>query len=726
MTLCLDLGEIQDRHASSTGGKASALARLLQHDFPVPHGLCILTEAYRLFVDSTALAERIRLELSRKEFRHMRWEELWDAALRIRHLFSRTPFPPDVERALARHIEQAVGEGPAAVRSSAIGEDSGELSFAGLHESVLNVAGTAKILEQVKTVWASLWSDAALLYRQELGLEVERSAMAVVVQRFVPGECSGVIFSQSPLDPEVAVIEAVSGLAKGLVDGTVEPERWEIERSGTRIRSHRSSSENRRVVAAVGGTRVVRKEGGTDASLLTDRQIQEVYDAARKAERLFGSPQDVEWTFGSAGLQILQARPVTARKQDRDEKRVWNLSLRRSYENLETLRAKIEGSILPGMEQEADKLSKSNLEDCPDIELAGLLEQRREALDRWTGAYWVDLIPFAHGMRLFGQVYNDAVGPEDPFAFVALLRPERLESVERNRLIRRMAERIRSQPQLRKVLMDRPLSGCDDGQLLSMLEEYHLRYGNLLGISADRARLEEYLRTLLLEMSDPGRPLNVEQQPEDLEQMEKRYLAGFRREDREHARQLLELGRASYRIRDDDNIYLDRFKGLVREAEEKARKRLRQRGVSPTDRLSVEELARALREPGYQPRVAEREAPETAPAEVDARQLLGQPASHGIATGRARVVRRPEQLFSLQKGEVLVCDAIDPAMTFVAPLAAAIVERRGGMLIHGAIIAREYGIPCVTGVPEATERIADGDRLTVDGFLGIVVIDSRS
>ena len=274
--------------------------------------------------------------------------------------------------------------------------------------------------------------------------------------------------------------------------------------------------------------------------------------------------------------------------------------------------------------------------------------------------------------------------------------------------------------------MDRPLSGCDDRQLLSMLEEYHLRYGNLLGISADRDRLEEYLRTLLLEMSDPGRPLNVEQQPEDLEQMEKRYLAGFRREDREHAGRLLELGRASYRIRDDDNIYLDRFNGLVREAEEAARERLQRRGVGTADRLSGEEMARALRDPGYQPRVAEHQAREAAPSEVDARQLLGQPASHGIATGRARVVRLPEQLFSLQKGEVLVCDAIDPAMTFVAPLAAAIVERRGGMLIHGAIIAREYGIPCVTGIPEATERIVDGDRLTVDGYLGIVVIDSRS
>ncbi len=97
-----------------------------------------------------------------------------------------------------------------------------------------------------------------------------------------------------------------------------------------------------------------------------------------------------------------------------------------------------------------------------------------------------------------------------------------------------------------------------------------------------------------------------------------------------------------------------------------------------------------------------------------------------MATGVARVVTQAEELFALKKGEILVCDALDPAMTFVAPLAAGIVERRGGMLINGAIIAREYGNPCVTGIPQATERIASGDRVTVDGYLGIVAIDSRT
>lgn len=108
-----------------------------------------------------------------------------------------------------------------------------------------------------------------------------------------------------------------------------------------------------------------------------------------------------------------------------------------------------------------------------------------------------------------------------------------------------------------------------------------------------------------------------------------------------------------------------------------------------------------------------------------ARHLVGQPASPGIAKGRARLIDSSMRLETFQNGEILVVDAIDPNMTFLAPLAAAIVERRGGMLIHGAIIAREYGVPCVTGIPQATDMITTGDILTVDGYLGIVTIQAR-
>jgi pyruvate,water dikinase len=118
--------------------------------------------------------------------------------------------------------------------------------------------------------------------------------------------------------------------------------------------------------------------------------------------------------------------------------------------------------------------------------------------------------------------------------------------------------------------------------------------------------------------------------------------------------------------------------------------------------------------------------PEDARVEIAAqetpRQLVGQPASPGLASGRVCRVTSGEDIGRFRAGNVLVCDAIQPMMTHLVPLAAAVVERRGGMLIHGAIIAREMGIPCVNGIARAVEQLRDGDLVTVDGHLGIVTV----
>jgi len=97
---------------------------------------------------------------------------------------------------------------------------------------------TPAILKHIRLVWASLWSDAALLYRQEIGLNVEKSTMAVVIQEIVAGDRSGVVFTRNPNDENQGVIESVYGLNQGLVDGTVEPDRWIIDRSRNTIVSH--------------------------------------------------------------------------------------------------------------------------------------------------------------------------------------------------------------------------------------------------------------------------------------------------------------------------------------------------------------------------------------------------------------------------------------------------------------------------------------------------------
>jgi pyruvate,water dikinase len=196
--------------------------------------------------------------------------------------------------------------------------------------------------------------------------------------------------------------------------------------------------------------------------------------------------------------------------------------------------------------------------------------------------------------------------------------------------------------------------------------------------------------------------------------------------DREYAAELLDLGRSSYRLRDDDNIILGSVEGQVNRALREARRRVRLDGRYGEGEENgfgnVEEVLNLLR--GNPVRPAKPAVKPPAPPRVTARarQIRGQPAGGGIARGAARVVAHREDLFAFRRGEILVCDAIDPNMTFVIPLAAAVVERRGGMLIHGAIIAREYGLPCVTGVPDAARMIGTGDEITVDGYYGLVTI----
>jgi len=144
----------------------------------------------------------------------------------------------------------------------------------------------------------------------------------------------------------------------------------------------------------------------------------------------------------------------------------------------------------------------------------------------------------------------------------------------------------------------------------------------------------------------------------------------------------------------------------------------RDRAASGASSKELREMARGFQFGGISS--SSGEAQPTGKYSARARQLVGQPAGPGIARGNARVVADPAEIADFKSGEILVVDAVDPNMTYIVPLAAGIVERRGGMLIHGAIIAREYGLPCVTGIPEATTRIRTGDRVTVDGFLGIV------
>ena len=718
MNWILEIENIRPVDRRQVGGKGYALSLLFRGGFSIPRTICVTSDAYQAYVNWTGLRERIMLELHRKDFSDMRWEEIWDCATRIRNMFLTRKLPETLSRELQNEIEKRFQDRTVAVRSSAPDEDDTRSSFAGLHESYVNLTGVEDILKHIRLVWASLWSDAALLYRQEIGLDIEKSAMAVLVQETIAGDRSGVVFTRNPNNEQQAVIESVHGLNQGLVDGKIEPDRWLIDRGSGEIVAHMQPERRYWFIPSRDGVQLAELPAEkADRPPVNDEEVKSVLSTASKAEEYFNSPQDVEWTFKNERLVLLQSRPITTLgSQNSGDRRSWYLSLHRSFNNLRTLRRKIEDELIPAMVETARNLSKKDLAFLSEQDLANEIRERWETNQKWVNVYWTDFIPYAHGVRLFGQVYNDAMLPEDPYEFIDLLTNTEMASLDRNNMLLELANIVRHDKSLQQKLEQGDDTNLEPGFKMKV-DEFIEKFGDLscaVTGGKDCVLGTAPLFRLLLELSKTPPPASI-RKSNRVKRLEDNFLNSFDGQKKDRARELLDLARSSYRLRDDDNIYLGRIEAQLLAAVQEAKRRVKEQPSellqNVLETIDFEEgagkLAPAHESGGYT---------------LQARQLIGQPSGPGISKGKARVIQRHADLTDFKSGEILVCDAVDPNMTFVVPLASAVVERRGGMLIHGAIIAREYGLPCITGVPNATALIKTGDDITVDGYLGIVTL----
>jgi len=201
-----------------------------------------------------------------------------------------------------------------AVRSSAVEEDSAIVSFAGMHETYLNVAGTEAILQAIVHCWESARSTRALEYRRQRGLSVENVQLAVLVQQLIVSDVSIVAFSMNPVavNRDEVMINASWGLGESLVSGTVTPDTFVVRKSDLELTSQTIADKGRMTVAVPGGTREVdvphflRSE-----ACLSDEQLIEVAQLALSLEAIMRYPVDVECAYAGEKLYLLQCRPVT-------------------------------------------------------------------------------------------------------------------------------------------------------------------------------------------------------------------------------------------------------------------------------------------------------------------------------------------------------------------------------------------------------------------------------
>jgi pyruvate,water dikinase len=292
----------------TAGGKGASLARLHRAGLPVPYGFVVRAEALLRTLESGERHRRVSDLLEDASP-----DALPSRAKEAQALVMEAPLVSGLDSDVARAYVR-LGEGPVAVRSSACAEDSETASFAGQQDTFLNVRGSAAVLASVRQCWASFFSERALFYRSRKG-SLSDLRMAVVVQRQLAPEKSGVMFTVDPVRRrrDQMVIEAVHGLGESVVSGMVTPDHYIVSREGELKRAQVSTQTLAIVAAEQGGVHELALDpavGG--ARVLSDGELADLAQMGSKLEELFGAPQDVEWAFEGERLYLLQSRPVTA------------------------------------------------------------------------------------------------------------------------------------------------------------------------------------------------------------------------------------------------------------------------------------------------------------------------------------------------------------------------------------------------------------------------------
>lgn len=837
------------------GGKARGLAMLIQAALAVPPGFCITTRAFTRFLHADASLTNST------------------AAAGAREQILHAPMPEEISAAIIAAYAGLSADHealPVAVRSSATVEDLPGLSFAGQQDSFLNVTGEAALLEAVRCCWASLYAERAISYRQRMGVATDDMAMAVVVQRLVPADAAGVLFTANPgtgARSEI-VINASLGLGEAVVAGIVTADTWVLDRDTLQVRERAISSKVERIrPAAAGGTeRQAVPEAQRTAPALSDRELISLARLGLRAEAAAGGiPQDIEWVLAEGRCLLVQSRPITNLPEPimqvewQPPAGATRLFRRQVVENMSLPLSPLFDELYlgEGLDRGMDRLMESiglpmRLDDfvhrpmfvsvngygycrydikfgwhllamMPKIlffyvaRLPGLirtlitrwedegLPEYQQVIKQWrsldagsasNSTLIAGIRTLAHAdARYWGYITMMVGAAKISEAMLAGFLSSRLVpgTLTAGAFLRGFPSRTLAAREslaglarsmnadLRERLLDAPgdflttLGGSEQALAFRAALDRHLAdYGQqIFDLDFIEPTLSEQpevvvasLRSLAALEVSQARPATaaIAAEREALTLSTASSLGRVRKwlfhkllrwaqtyaPYREAA--LFHMGAAWPTLRHlaltlgdrlvaagsltarDDVFFLTTAEladAGERDTPDDRRQALRRLA---RDRRALREARKRLHPPGRVPPDARfRVGPldvtrffeiwETQKRNpTGSTHLTGFPVSPGRITGPACVVRSAADFHKMHPGAVLVCPSTTPAWTPLFEDAVGLVTDIGAVLAHGSIVAREYGIPAVMGTGNATQRIADGDQLTVDGDRGRVTL----
>jgi pyruvate,water dikinase len=305
------------------GGKNANLGEMLKIDLRVPPGFAVTTQAFDTFLDRGRVRAKITETLSQILSQDVKALEQGGGL--VRELIESTPVPEVIVKGIRRSYNKlcdlcGVSNVAVAVRSSATSEDLKTASFAGQHDSFLWVRGEDEVIRHTRKCWASLFTDRAIAYRNQIGWPQDKVTISVGIQKMVNSRSAGVMFTIDPVmgDSEKITIEGNWGLGESVVKGEVSPDHFLVEKQTLKILEEMVSLKT--ICYFQEGDRVVRKEPSIDIQnqrCITDPELMELVRLGKMAEAHYQWPQDLEWAIDSDlpfpdNIFLVQSRPVTS------------------------------------------------------------------------------------------------------------------------------------------------------------------------------------------------------------------------------------------------------------------------------------------------------------------------------------------------------------------------------------------------------------------------------
>jgi len=313
MKFIKDFKEIDKKDIQIAGGKGANLGELIKIGIPVPDGFIILAGAFEGFLEENDINVEIKKSWNRINIKDI--ESVEENSEILRDLISKAKMPKKIEEEILKEFGKLRIK-YVAVRSSATAEDSKIDSWAGELETYLNTT-KENLIENIKKCWSSLYTPRAIFYRFQRKLNHTPVSVAVVVQKMVQSDVSGVCFTVHPVtkDKNQMVIEAVWGLGEILVSGQITPDTYVIEKDTLNILDKNINLQEKMIVRSKVGNKLVSvPQAKQSKQKLSKEQIRKLSRICLKIENHYQYPQDIEWALENRKFYILQTRPITSLK----------------------------------------------------------------------------------------------------------------------------------------------------------------------------------------------------------------------------------------------------------------------------------------------------------------------------------------------------------------------------------------------------------------------------